>query len=218
MPKANFWLSLLVLLAVAVCVLWGFKQGWFNLLASGEQAQAWLLEQGRFGVVQLILLCTLFQSSSGPRVLVAFLLGYLFGVVNGLLATLLVSGLSLTLTYWAATMVLKPIVMAKFDAKAQRFQQWMGYGTVRKTLIVRLLPVGSNFVTNLIAGATRIHYWRFLLGSMLGYIPQALVFTLMGSGVGFAQSTQVLIGAVLFIVAGVLGWYLYKTSPDGAQV
>ena len=86
--------------------------------------------------------------------------------------------------------------------------------TTRKTLMIRLMPVGSNLLTNLFAGAANIDFKRFLLGSLLGYIPQTLVFVLVGSGIGLAQSEKLIISGLLFVIASAIGVHLYRSQRN----
>ena len=81
--------------------------------------------------------------------------------------------------------------------------------TFSTTIIIRFLPVGSNFLTNLAAGATGIPLVPFLLGSAIGYVPQMAVFSLMGTGVDVGVGWQITLGIVLFGVLTVLGLWVY---------
>ena len=48
------------------------------------------------------------------------------------------------------------------------------------TLIVRLLPVGNNTAFSLLGGVASVRALPFLAGSAIGYVPQTLVFVLLG--------------------------------------
>jgi uncharacterized membrane protein YdjX (TVP38/TMEM64 family) len=83
------------------------------------------------------------------------------------------------------------------------------------TLTLRLLPIGNNLVVNLLAGVAGVPAAPFLLATLIGYIPQTLVFALLGSGAQVGRGAQLSIGAALFAAAAALGLYLYKIrSPD----
>ncbi len=78
------------------------------------------------------------------------------------------------------------------------------------TLLIRLLPVGNNFATCLAAGVSRVPARPFLLGSLLGYIPQTFVFALAGSGIDLGASSRLVIAGVFFVVSGAIGIWLYR--------
>ena len=78
--------------------------------------------------------------------------------------------------------------------------------------MIRLLPVGSNLLTNLFAGATHVPARGFMLGSVLGYLPQMLIFSFAGAGIGLSDHHQLGISIGLFILSSVIGAYLYRSS------
>ena len=78
------------------------------------------------------------------------------------------------------------------------------------TLIIRFLPVGSNLVTNLVAGVSAIPTGWFLLGSLAGYTPQTLIFALLGNGVRVDPLWRTLLSASLLAASTLLGLALYR--------
>jgi uncharacterized membrane protein YdjX (TVP38/TMEM64 family) len=66
------------------------------------------------------------------------------------------------------------------------------------TVLIRLLPVGSNLLTNLAAGISSIRSKHFFSGTLLGYLPQTLVFALVGSGVHIAPALKLALAIGLF--------------------
>jgi uncharacterized membrane protein YdjX (TVP38/TMEM64 family) len=55
----------------------------------------------------------------------------------------------------------------------------------------------------------------FFTGSALGYIPQTLIFALIGSGINLDPTLRISVGVALFILSGVLGVYLYRRYRHG---
>jgi uncharacterized membrane protein YdjX (TVP38/TMEM64 family) len=78
------------------------------------------------------------------------------------------------------------------------------------TLVVRLLPVGSNALTNLLAGVSSVRALPFFAGSTLGFLPQNLVFALAGSGVNLDPAVRLSVAAILFVISSLLGIWLYR--------
>ena len=77
--------------------------------------------------------------------------------------------------------------------------------------MIRRLPVGSNLLTNLFAGATHVPARGFLLGSAIGYLPQMFIFSFAGAGIGLSDHYQLAISIGLFIVSSLIGAYLYRS-------
>jgi uncharacterized membrane protein YdjX (TVP38/TMEM64 family) len=86
------------------------------------------------------------------------------------------------------------------------------------TVLVRLLPVGNNLLTNLAAGISSIRPMHFLAGTLLGYLPQTLVFALVGSGAHIAPAQKLALAIGLFLVSGALGVYLYRHFRHGLSL
>ncbi len=83
------------------------------------------------------------------------------------------------------------------------------------TLLIRFLPLGSNFLINLAAGVSRVPALPFISGSAIGYVPQMVVFALMGSGIGLDPELRISLSAVLFMLSGFLGIHLYRKHRHG---
>lgn len=150
-----------------------------------------------------------------PRQMVAFFGGYAFGVLMGLLLGALAALGGCILAFYYARLFGRGLVKRMFPDKLQRFEDFIRGHTFTMTLLVRLLPVGSNLVTNLIAGVSKIPKLHFFAGSFAGYLPQTLIFALAGSGLTVGSHWQIGLSIVLFILSGVLGVRLYRQMRHG---
>jgi len=75
-------------------------------------------------------------------------------------------------------------------------------------------------LTNILAGMTSVAVLPFLLGSMIGYVPQMLVFALMGKGVLLQSGWKIGLSFALFAFSSLLSWYLYqqhRTSQESLR-
>lgn len=150
-----------------------------------------------------------------PRQVVAFFGGYAFGVLPGLLLGALAALGGCILAFYYARLFGRGLVRRLFPEKLQRFDDFIRGHPFSMTLLVRLLPVGNNLVTNLIAGVSRIPRLAFFAGSLIGYLPQTLVFALAGSGLTVGSHWQIGGSLVLFVVSGLLGVRLYRRMRHG---
>lgn len=150
-----------------------------------------------------------------PRQVVAFMGGYAFGFVYGTVLGTLATVLGCAMTFLYARLIGRSLVAGRFAGKARRMDAFISEHPFSMTVLIRLLPVGSNLVTNLAAGVTRVAAMPFLMGSALGYLPQNAIFALVGSGIGVDPVWRIGLGVVLFVVSGVLGVYLYRRMRHG---
>jgi uncharacterized membrane protein YdjX (TVP38/TMEM64 family) len=171
--------------------------------------------QGMTGEIVFLVVGAVFTGLGLPRQVVCFLAGYAFGFVVGtglaLVATL--AGCASTFAY--ARLLGRDVVAARFPARVKRIDDFLGDNPLAMTLLIRFLPVGSNLITNLAAGVSRVSALPFLAGSAIGYVPQTVVFALLGSGVAVDPALRIGLSAVLFAASGGLGVYLYRRFRHG---
>jgi uncharacterized membrane protein YdjX (TVP38/TMEM64 family) len=75
--------------------------------------------------------------------------------------------------------------------------------------VIRLIPVGSNLVTNIAAALSDLRPVAVFFGSLLGYLPQMLLFAYAGSGIALHDSSQLWMSLVMLVISTGLGLYLY---------
>lgn len=175
--------------------------------------EAWINEHvrrhGMQGVLLFLLMGAIFTAIGLPRQIIAFLGGYAFSVTLGTLFGALAALLGGILTFGYARLFGKGLLHSRLGKRAQRFDAYIGQHPFSMTLLLRLLPVGSNLLINLAAGISSIRPLVFFAGTFIGYLPQTLVFALVGSGVHVAPAIKLGSAIALFIVSGALGAYLY---------
>jgi uncharacterized membrane protein YdjX (TVP38/TMEM64 family) len=116
------------------------------------------------------------------------------------------------LTLIIARRLLANIIARHYPQPLAKVSLFFSYNTFLKALIIRLLPAGSNFLTNVLAGTARSPVKPYVLGSALGFIPQMSIFALMGAGLQVDGQQQLIISLILLVIALLLGAYLYRKS------
>ncbi len=81
-----------------------------------------------------------------------------------------------------------------------------------KIVTIRFAPVGTNMLTNLASGTTALPVSTFFFASAAGFLPQTLVFVLIGNGLAINSQQQVAAAIVLGIVSLLLCWFIYQRS------
>lgn len=180
-------------------------------------AAAWrdlIAGAGQHGPMAYLLIGAAACAIGIPRQVVAYAGGLAWGfwpgVALGLVAQLL--GCTATLLWsrliarrWAERWLRRGTGdrMARLDAFLARHP-------FTATLVLRLLPVGSNPLLNLLAGVSAVPVVPFLAASALGYLPQTVIFALLGGGVRLEQEAQVGIAVALFALSLMLGTVLLR--------
>ena len=176
----------------------------FRAFDFSNNPEAGLLN-GRTG---FFLLAAAITTVGGPRQVVSFFAAYFFGLWEGAALALAGTAVGCTLSYFFARIFRRQVSRFVQGRVGVAFDFWRD-NPFSLTLIIRLLPVGSNMLTNLAAGAGGLPLPFFLLGSVVGYIPQTFVFAVMGSGVNLQSGVQIAMSVLLFAISAILGFYLY---------
>ena len=187
--------------------------------------QSWVDEhvrdKGLAGEVFFVGLCALLASVGLSRQIIAFLAGYGFGFPKGVLLAMLAVVAGCIITFWVARLFLRGFLLERYSERIRRVDEFIRDNTFSMTLSVRLLPLGSNWMFNLAGGVSGVHCMPFLLGSALGYLPQMMIFSLVGSGAQVDQFWQIAIAMVMLVIAVVIGTYLYRkyasSRPPGVE-
>ncbi len=197
--------TILVLLLIGYLVKSLDFENIFNTVGFGQE--------GHFsywnGPFAYILLATCFICIGAPRQIISFFAAFFFGFKLGLLAALLATTCGCVISYSIGRIFngyFQDFVKGKLDIALTFWRE----NTFWSTVIWRFLPVGNNLITNLAAGAFKIPPVSFISGSAVGYIPQTLVFVVLGTGVNLESGTQILISIVLFAVSALMGLYLFS--------
>lgn len=184
--------------------------------------EAWIdghiRDQGIEGELTFLAMGAIFTAIGLPRQIIAFLAGYAFSLVLGTVFGALAALLGCFITFTYARLFGRELLNKKLGARAQRFDAFIHEHPFSMTLLIRLLPVGSNVLTNLAAGISRVPATPFLAASFVGYLPQTIVFALVGSGVNVAATQKLGLAVVLFLASGVLGAYLYHRHRHGVSL
>lgn len=171
---------------------------------------AHIRHQGIAGVGLYIALVTLLTAIGVPRQILSFLGGYVFGVVLGTLWATIGTALACTLTFSYARFVGQNALQKRWGPRLKPFNDFLCQAPFLLTMVVRIVPLGSNFLTNLAAGVSTIPALPFLSGSCAGFVVQNAIFALMGSGLRFSTTGHAVLSGVLYVLSLSLGYWVYR--------
>ena len=181
--KVRTYLPGLVFLATLIAVGYVIEEGLLQQLLS----EAWIDEKvrgkGALGELLFVAVGGLVTALMVPRHIVSFLGGYAFGAGLGTALALAATEIGCVLVFFYGRYVGRPLVSERLRARVRRIEDFLASNPFSMTLLIRLLPVGNNFATCLAGGVSRVPAQPFLLGSLVGYVPQTFVFALAGSGI-----------------------------------
>jgi uncharacterized membrane protein YdjX (TVP38/TMEM64 family) len=189
-------------------------------LAPGtDWVDRWVLGQGLLGDLVFVAVGAAATAAGAPRQGVAFLGGYALGVVEGTALALAAQVLGCAISYlWARAVGRRWAerrLAGRFGHRLRPLRDILAGSPFNATLALRLLPVGNNLALNLLAGMAGIALMPFLAGSAIGYLPQTIVFALLGKGIRVDGAWQLGLGIGLFVVSAVIGLMLLRRHQAG---
>lgn len=206
------------------------------LLAAGLAAGGWLLrtlgaapgtawvdrhvrDEGLLGEALFVAAAALGTAVGVPRQVAAFLGGYAFGTVLGTGLALAGQLLGCAVAFFWARLVgrgwAERRLAGRFGHRLRPVRDALAGSPFGATLALRLLPVGNNLALNLLAGMAGLPAGPFLAGSAIGYLPQTVIFALLGKGVRVEGAWQLALSVALLGVSVGLGLWLLRRHRAG---
>ena len=162
------------------------------------------------GGVLLYLALTAALSPLGvPRQALSALGGYAFGAFFGTLFCSIGLVVGCSGGFFSSRLLARAALQQRFGDRIRRLDAFLARNPFTMTVAIRCFPAGNNALTNLAAGLTGIPALAFIGGSAVGYLPQTVIFALLGSGVRIDPVWRTSLSAALFILASLLGFALY---------
>lgn len=200
-------ISLLLIVIFALPSFYFDQQSIKNILLT-------ITPQGPLAPLFIFLFLGLATSIGLPRQIAAFSAGYLLGMWQGSIFATLAATLGCFITLTTARQFLHQYITNKYPQKLTTISNFFCHQTFIKILIIRLLPLGSNLLTNILAGIARVPTKPYLLGSSIGFLPQMFIFAMAGDGVRLDSTKQIMISAMLFLLAILLSLTLHYFSKN----
>jgi uncharacterized membrane protein YdjX (TVP38/TMEM64 family) len=207
-----------VLVVTLVALAWAAH--W--LTEAGVASERWIdaevAGRGWPGHLAFLAMGALTTALGFPRQVIAFLAGYAFGALVGTEMALLATLLGCVATFGYSRMLARAFVARHFGERIRQLDDFLDRAPLQMTLIVRLLPIGSNLLTNLLAGVTRVRFGPFVTGSAIGYLPQTLAFAVAGSGMQVAPFQRSALAIALLVASTLFGLQLYRRRRRGCTL
>lgn len=212
---AERWKSLAKLMLLAAGLL---AAGALLRQMGGVPGMGWvdrdLRGEGHWGELVFVLVGAALTAAGVPRQSIAFLGGYGFGALLGTGLALAAQLLGCAASYaWARLLGrdwAERRMAGRFGHRLRPLRDALRQSPFEATLALRLLPVGNNLALNLLGGMAGLAAGPFLAASALGYLPQTVVFALLGKGTRVEGAWQLALGVGLFVVSAGIGLVLLR--------
>lgn len=136
-----------------------------------------------------------------PRLVLSALGGFLFGLFEGTIYALLGTLIGTVIGYYYARYMGKELIDRIFPERLKRFEAKLLERPFVTALLVRNLPIGNNTLTTLFGGLRGIRAVPFFMGSAVGYLPQTIIFALIGSGVQKSEDYRIWLSIIFYLLS-----------------
>lgn len=204
------WLKLFLLMAVGVLIANQLDNPVLVHLTDKNWLVGYIQQNGMTGELVVFTFSVIFLSLSGPKQAIALVFGYLYNINLGVVLTLLACVVGATFNYYCARFIFANWLYRHFPKKMIKFNSFASRKPFYKILLLRLFPIGNNVVTNVLSGSVRVPFFAFLSASVLGYLPQVIIFALMGAGIQSSSNTMIYLSIFFGVVSALLTGFLYR--------
>jgi len=170
-----------------------------------------------FNTLLLFVFLSLATSIGLPRQIAALVAGINLGAFIGVMVATLAATLGCLITFSVARYLLSAKITQKYPNQLTKLSKFLGERTFLKAIVIRILPLGSNFITNIIAGVSKVSMPAYVGGSFVGFIPQMVIFSLAGSGIRLGAQNELMASLALLVIALLLTTYLVKKHRATAK-
>lgn len=127
-----------------------------------------------------------------PIVLLSTAGGLLFGVLPGAFMSTFAALLSSGIAYLISHYFLRDWVRAKIKEhrSLQVIDQVVQNGSWKGVILLRLAPVFPFIPLNVAYGVSKIRYWKFIIASLIGFLPGCFLYAYVGSVAGSLIGVQ----------------------------
>ncbi|NPC88765.1 TVP38/TMEM64 family protein [Gluconacetobacter entanii] len=207
--------ALMVALAVAVVVAVRAMPGLRTGLEMGPGNVA-MLRDGIWGRVWFVLAGTAFCALGLPRQAVCLAAGMAYGTAAGMALATCATVAGGMADFLVARAMGRMGGGARLPPRVRDMCARLGRPLRERTfscvLVLRLLPVGSAMMLSIAAGLAGARAAGFIAATLLGSLPQTVVFVLVGGGTEVNHQWQVALAVVLFVISGLGGVWLLRAS------
>ena len=219
MPKPLKWTIALVGVAAVGALLW-----WLSTIITPDELQTWFRGCGVWAPLAYIFVVVISPILFMPVAPLAMMSGLLFGLWLGYLYTLIGCVLNCAVMYWM-TQHLGKVKIRRFLEKRlspawlARIQSLEGRTGFIFLIILRLTALIPYNVINYAFGLTNMKFRDFMLASLIGIVPDMLVYVNMGDKALDITSGEfwlalMFLGLFLILSVGLMWWFFPRSKGE----
>jgi uncharacterized membrane protein YdjX (TVP38/TMEM64 family) len=146
-----------------------------------------------------------------PASLLSIIAGSIFGPFKSLLLSLIGCFLSGTLAFYMSRFLGKSFVNKLLKGKALNLNSSIEKHGFKIMLAMRLSFIFPYDALSFAAGLSEMKYYDFILGTMIGIVPEILTYSFMGNNIKNPLSIKFIAPIIVILLIAVTSHYFYNT-------
>jgi uncharacterized membrane protein YdjX (TVP38/TMEM64 family) len=133
--------------------------------------------------------------------------GFLFGVVMGTIYVNIGSVSGATLSFLLSRYLIGNQIQHKYSEQLKKFNKEIERHGHNYLFVIRITPIVPFFLTNYLAGLTKISLKKFIMTTSLGMLPGSIVYTFAGQQLAEINNLEELYSFELLIALSLLALF-----------
>lgn len=152
-----------------------------------------------------------------PRTIISVLGGMVFGFLSGTLLSMAAAFVGSLVIFWYARLLGRPFFRQKISQRLKAVEGYLDKHGFLVVILMRQLPLPCMLV-NVLIGLTSINTAVYMLGSVIGLLPEAAIFALFGSSVREGFALRVLMASIFLILLVLILNIYFRLSPMAREL
>jgi Uncharacterized conserved protein len=144
--------------------------------------------------------------------------GIIFGSIKGFALSMFGFFLSGSLAFFLSRILGKSFVDNILQGKILKIDDSIEKNGLKIMFLLRLPPILPFDIVSYAAGLTKVKYKDFIIGSLLGVIPETIGYCFMGNGFRKASLRSIIIPIIITIIITAITLYISKKKNIIAKV
>jgi uncharacterized membrane protein YdjX (TVP38/TMEM64 family) len=214
--KKNLLKYLISVILIVVIVFLVIKYRRYLIHINLRELKRYILSYGEFASLIFIVIYSLKPILLVvPTGLLSILAGNIFGPQKALLMSMIGCFGSGTVAFFLARFLGRSFVDKFLKGKAMALDSNIEKHGFKIMLLMRLAVVFPYDPLSYAAGLTKMKYRDFILGTLIGVLPEMVTYSLMGKNMHHPFSHKFILPIVIVIAVAIVASYVYKKSING---
>ncbi|MGG4491242.1 TVP38/TMEM64 family protein [Metabacillus idriensis] len=206
MKQQSWLINSLLCSAIVVGLVW-FSHKVLHL--APEEIRGWILSFGSAAPVLFILIYTIRPLILFPASIMSLAGGLAFGPIWGTFYTIIGATLGAVLSFGLARVLGENLFRVRLE-KWRKLETQLREKGFLYILLLRLIPVFPFDLVSYAAGISKVKFWAFLFGTLLGIIPGTFAYNFLGSSFFQGKTLYLIIAVTVFILVTTIPLFLKK--------